>query len=271
MAQAIAQTIDQTIDQTTTQGATTDSKVAGHFIRNRFVYTMGAFAIAVGAGFRMYLTTFGFSVGTDSFAPEFQTYWMSLLYVELVVLGLLMVGVSTYFWLTRETDASSISKELELSRYWRLLAIFSVMGIWVLALASNAVESDAAWHQVAIRDTDFTPTHIIIFYFALPSLTAMLIPAFIWTHTRLPAYMNKISIPYLAVVAGIVMIFPNYGFNEWGHTFFYAEELFAAPIHWGFVFLGWSFFFFVPLAVQLFTNMGRLIAEVTAEDSNVKA
>ncbi|MBL4606989.1 MAG: hypothetical protein JKY01_04075 [Pseudomonadales bacterium] len=35
---------------------------------------------------------------------------------------------------------------------------------------------------------------------------------------------------------------PNLGYNEWGHTFFYAEELFAAPVHWGFVMLGWGLF-----------------------------
>jgi hypothetical protein len=30
------------------------------------------------------------------------------------------------------------------------------------------------------------------------------------------------------------------------------------------VLLGWSLFFFVPLVVQLFTYMGRSIAQVTA-------
>jgi methane/ammonia monooxygenase subunit C len=264
----------QTITQTATQDISTDSKVAGHFKRNRFVYTVGAIAIAVGAALRIYLDTMGFTVGTDYYSEEFQTYWMPLLYGEIIFLGSFTVILSVYFWMTREKDASAISKELELSRYWRLLGVFTVMGIWAGCIASNAVESDAAWHQVTIRDTDFTPTHIIIFYFALPFLTAMLIPAFIWTHTRIPAYMNKISVPFLMVVCGILMIMPNYGFNEWGHTFFYAEELFAAPIHWGFVFLGWSLFFLIPLAMQLFTNMARLIAETTTtldDDSNQQA
>lgn len=252
-------------------GAQGESKVAGHFRRNRFAYVAGAFALAVGAALRIYLDTMGFTVGTDYFSEEFQTYWMPLLYGEVIFMGAFTVILSVYFWMTRERDASKISKELELSRYWKLLGVFTVMGIWAGAIASNAVESDAAWHQVTIRDTDFTPTHIIIFYFALPFLTAMLIPTFIWTHTRLPAYMNKISLPFLAVVVGILMIMPNYGFNEWGHTFFYAEELFAAPIHWGFVFLGWSLFFLVPLAVQLFTNMARLIAETTATETDSQA
>jgi len=249
----------------------TDSKMTGHFKRNQFAYGFGALVVAIGAALRIYLDTMGFSVGTDYYSDEFQTYWMPLLFGELILLGGFTVILSVYLWLTRETDVSAISKELELKRYWKMLSIFSVMAIWGGLIGANAIESDAAWHQVTIRDTDFTPTHIIIFYFALPALTAMLIPAFIWVHTRVPAYMNKISIPFLAVVCGILMIMPNYGFNEWGHTFFYAEELFAAPIHWGFVFLGWSLFFLIPLAMQIISHMARLIAETTAEDYKAAA
>jgi len=251
--------------------SSTDSKMTGHFKRNQFAYGFGALVVAIGAALRIYLDTMGFSVGTDYYSDEFQTYWMPLLFGELILLGGFTVILSVYLWLTRETDVSAISKELELKRYWKMLSIFSVMAIWGGLIGANAIESDAAWHQVTIRDTDFTPTHIIIFYFALPALTAMLIPAFIWVHTRVPAYMNKISIPFLAVVCGILMIMPNYGFNEWGHTFFYAEELFAAPIHWGFVFLGWSLFFLVPLAMQIISHMARLIAETTAEDYKAAA
>jgi methane/ammonia monooxygenase subunit C len=245
-------------------GESFGSKTAGHFRRNRIAWGFGALVLAVGAGLRLYMGMMAFSTGTDYYAPEFHTYWMPLLYGEIIVLGLFTVGMSVYLWMTRETDASKIGPELELSRYWKLLGVFTVMGLWAATVAITSVESDAAWHQVTIRDTDFTPTHIIIFYFSLPFLTAMLVPTFIWAHTRLPAYMNKVSLPFLAVVVGILMIMPNYGFNEWGHTFFYAEELFAAPIHWGFVLLGWSLFFFVPLVVQLFTYMGRSIAQVTA-------
>jgi len=247
------------------------SLIAGHFRRNSFVYKFGALALAIGTALRIYLSVMGFSAGTDYYSEAFQTYWMPVLYIELIFLSSFTVILSVYLWLTREKDASAISAELELSRWWRLLSIFSVMALWGGGIASTAVESDAAWHQVTIRDTDFTPTHIYIFYFALPFLTAMLIPAFIWAHTRIPAFMNKVSLPFLFVVCGILMIMPNYGFNEWGHTFFYAEELFAAPIHWGFVFLGWSLFFLIPLAMQIFTNMARLISETTASEEDLKA
>ncbi len=253
--------VDNTIDLTAE--TTTSGLIGAHFKRNRFTWILGSFVIAVGIAVRIYLNEMAFTVGTDYFSPEFQKYWMPLLYGELIILGGFTVIMSAYLWLSREKDLSYLTKQQELDRYWILLRIFTVIGLWAAVIATNAVESDAAWHQVTIRDTDFTPTHIVIFYFALPAVTAMLIPSFIYAHTRLPAYANRISVPFLMVVVGIVMIMPNYGFNEWGHTFWYAEELFAAPVHWGFVFLGWSLFFFVPLAVQLFTNMGRLIAETT--------
>ncbi len=31
----------------------------------------------------------------------------------------------------------------------------------------------------------------------------------------------------------------NPGLNEWGHAFRFVKELFAAPLHWGLVTLGW--------------------------------
>ena len=238
-----------------------------HFTRNSFTYTFGFITLSIGLIIFGYLHTYGFEFGTDYYSDEFQTYWMPVLYGELILLGAGCTFSSVYFFVTRPSinELAWLTATEELNRYWRLLGIFTIMALWGGFIGSLAVESDAAWHQVTIRDTDFTPTHIVIFYFALPALTAMLIPAFIWTHTRIPAFAGRISIPFLAVVCGIVMIMPNYGFNEWGHTFFYAEELFAAPIHYGFVFLGWSLFFLVPLAMQLMGQMTRLISESANE------
>lgn len=39
--------------------------------------------------------------------------------------------------------------------------------------------------------------------------------------------------------AGPFMILSNLGYNEWGHAFWMLEEVFTAPLHWGFVVLGW--------------------------------
>jgi len=82
------------------------------------------------------------------------------------------------------------------------ILIFSAMGMLALLVPSILglwVEADAAWHQVTIRDTDFTPTHIQLFYGVLPAGAVALV-----------------------VASAPLLIIPNLGYNEWGHTFFYA-------------------------------------------------
>ena len=112
----------------------------------------------------------------------------------------------------------------------------------IVAILGLFVEADAAWHQVTIRDTDFTPTHIQLFYGVIPIGAVGLVLGLVWLHTRMPDYQGRVSIPLFIVASAPLLIMPNLGYNEWGHTFFYAEELFAAPIHYGFVMLAWGFF-----------------------------
>src|SRR5437879_12194461 len=56
------------------------------------------------------------------------------------------------------------------------------------------------------------------------------------------------------------MILPNVGLNEWGHAFWFVDELFAAPLHWGFVILGWC---------GLFGGTGGVAAQVVARVCNL--
>jgi len=117
----------------------------------------------------------------------------------------------------------------------------AVMGILVPSVLDLWVEADAAWHQVTIRDTDFTPTHIQLFYGVIALAAVGLVIGLFWLHTRMPNYVGRVSIPLFMVGSAPLLIMPNLGYNEWG-PFFYAEELFAAPVHWGFVVLGWGLF-----------------------------
>jgi methane/ammonia monooxygenase subunit C len=74
--------------------------------------------------------------------------------------------------------------------------------------------------------------------------------------TRIPMFANKISVAFLMFFAGPFMIFPNIGLNEWGHTFWFMEELFTAPLHWGFVFFGWFALAVFGVTLQV---LGRVI------------
>lgn len=208
----------------------------------------GLLIIAVAAPalglYRWYMEATAFTVGLDYFEPEFQTYWMSWFYSQLAVISLIgAIGVP-WLWLTRPSreEIMAMPAKDELGVYVLIFTIMGMVSVLVPTVLGIWVEADAAWHQVTIRDTDFTPTHIQLFYGVIPLAAVGIVLGVFWLHTRMPDYAGRVSVPLLMVAAAPVLIMPNLGFNEWGHTFFYAEELFAAPVHWGFVVLGWGLF-----------------------------
>ncbi len=220
---------------------------------------------AVYALSRVYLHQFAYTVGLDYFEPEFAQFWMPLFWFQVALSSGCLVGTVYYLWRTRETDWDSLTPDVELIRYFRLVALLT--GYTLLVLISGAIqgESDAAWHQVVIRDTDFTPTHIGLFYLCIPALIIFGVASFLYAKTRLPMH-NKQSLLALGIaIGGPVLIMPNVGLNEWGHTFFYAEEVFGAPIHWGFAALGLALLGLGGVVIHIAQRMMELIDMVTSE------
>jgi len=237
----------------------------------RFFLLLSLVAIIFSA-YRVYQHATAFTVGLDYFSPEFQQYWMRLLYIQLPVLALVGAGIVGWLLVTRDRNLDKLQPAEELRRYFVLLSQILLFACIAYLTASPFTEADAAWHQVTVRDTDFTPTHIVLFYFAIPMFIMSGVAAFVYARTRLPQFADRVSLPFALLVAGPIMIMPNLGLNEWGHTFFYAEELFAAPIHWGFVLLGWSAFAAGGLLVQLLSRiveLTRLVSEGSAEPGKV--
>ena len=237
-----------------------------NWLTSCIIFLVGASAIA---GLRWYQQVYSFEYGLDYFEPEFATYWMSILYIELSVITVLGVVGAAYVWFTRP-DEITMTPHKELKCYMALLTGLAGFGILAPVAANLFVEADAAWHQVTIRDTDFTPTHILLFYGLIPAGLAGGIIGFLWIHTRMPDFRNRVSFNLALALSGGIMIMPNLGFNEWGHTFFYAEELFAAPIHWGFVTLGWAVFAIGGLIVQILNRIVKL-TRVINEDEKSKS
>ncbi|MDH4154053.1 MAG: methane monooxygenase/ammonia monooxygenase subunit C, partial [Nitrospira sp.] len=118
----------------------------------------------------------------------------------------------------------------------------------------------AAWHQVIIRDTSFTASHIVAFYGTFPLYITCGVSSYLYAQTRLPLYSQATSFPLVAAVVGPMFILPNVGLNEWGHAFWFVDELFAAPLHWGFVTLGWC---------GLFGAAGGVAAQIVSRMSNL--
>ena len=220
---------------------------------------IGIMVIAVAAitVVRWYQQNYSFTVGLDYFEPEFQTYWMNLFYAQIILITLFGLVATAYAWFTRPAEIT-ITPHKELSYYMVLFSALAGAGVIAPVAVALFVEADAAWHQVTIRDTDFTPTHILLFYGLIPAGLAGGVAGFVWLHTRMPDFRNRISFNMALAISGFLLIMPNLGFNEWGHTFFYAEELFAAPIHWGFVTLGWASFAIGGLIVQMLLRVQKL-------------
>jgi len=163
------------------------------------------FAAAVGilAGllfgvYRWYQQNYSFTVGMDYFEPEFQTYWMSLFYVQMTVIPLVGAVALAVLWFTRDRNVMSITPQEELKRYYYVLTLLAVASILAAVIFGLFVEADAAWHQTTVRDTDFTPTHIALFYFAIPAALVGLTFAWMWVHTRLPEFTQARFRPVVA-------------------------------------------------------------------------
>jgi methane/ammonia monooxygenase subunit C len=213
---------------------------AGHqppwYLKDVYKY-ISAFGIltAVYMGLRVYQGAHAVTTGLDSSLPEYETYWMRLFYLELVVIGSIMTGLWGYLWTTRDRNLDALEPKEEIRRYFTLTMWISVYTFAVYWAGSYFAEQDNSWHQVVLRDTPFTANHIVEFYFNFPLYIILGGCAWLYARTRLPLYAREISLPLTLAVFGPFMIFVSVGFNEWGHTFWFREEFFAAPIHWGFV------------------------------------
>jgi len=194
--------------------------------------------------YRWYMEATSFTLGLDYFEPAFEIYWMSWFYGQITLTGILLIGGLPLVWFTRprREEVLAMSASNELSRYVLIFTVASMASLLAICVLGIWVEADAAWHQVTICDTDFTPTHIQLFYGLIPLGAVGGVLGVLWLHTRMPDYIGRVSIPLMMIGAAPLLIMPNLGYNEWGHTFFYAEELFAAPVHYGFVVLGWGLF-----------------------------
>ena len=214
--------------------------------------------LALFGGARVYQQLFSWSMGTDATSPEFDRYWMTLLYGELIVAAILAPCIWLGVWMTRDRHLDQLGPHEELRRYFTATGLLTVYVFAVYATASFFGEADGAWHQVVVRDTSFTASHIILFYLTIPVYIICGFTAYLYTMTRLPQFARGISLAFTVGVAGPFLILPNLGYNEWGHLFWMTEEFFGAPLHWGFVVLGWSALGLVGTLLQVVHRMVEL-------------
>jgi methane/ammonia monooxygenase subunit C len=170
-----------------------------------------------------------------------------------------------YIWKTRDRNLAALHPREELRRnITHVVWLFAYA--WAIYWgASYFTEQDGTWHQTIVRDTDFTPSHIIEFYLSYPIYIITGGASFLYAKTRLPFWSEGLSLPYLIAVTGPFMILPNVGLNEWGHTFWFMEELFVAPLHYGFVIFGWLALAIMGVLLQVFASFSNLIGKELCE------
>ena len=217
-------------------------------------------------GIKWYQHAYSWSVGLDAWSPEFQAWWMTVFYTQIIVIPLLGLVAALALWFTRDRLIQQLPARDELRRYYTMFCILAVVALVQAVMFGLLTEADAAWHQVVIRDTDFTPTHIFLFYLGVPAGLVGLALAWLWVHTRLPYFANRISVPFSVAILGFVMVGPVVAFNEWAHTFFYAEELFGAPVHWFFVLAGFFLVFLGGFVLQCMERMRQLTGKLSLEE-----
>ncbi len=209
--------------------------------------------------FRIYQQVYGLKAGLDSTAPEFQTYWMTLLKIETPVLYGAGVVCWAYLFLTRDRNIDSVAPAVELKRYFSLtmwLVIYTFTFYWT---GSFFAEGDGNWHQTVLRDTPFTPSHIVLFYACIPIYLFFGVGSFVYAMTRIPAFAHGISLMHVFAVVGPFLILPNLGYNEWGHAYWLTEEIFSHPLHWGFVVLAWNALALAGVLMQIIVRMRELV------------
>lgn len=214
-----------------------------------------------------YQFRFGETAGLDSTDPLFETYWMNLFYIEVGLQLVLIAVLGNYFWKNRERDFAGLTPQEEIRRYLNLTMWISIYTFAVYWAGSYFAEQDNAWHQAAIRDNVFTANHIIEFYLCFPFYTIMGVSSWLYARTQLPLFAEKISVPLTLAVAGPFLIFMAVGFNEWGHTFWFREELFVAPMHYSFVVGVWFALGVGGILLQQVMRISDLIMQINQESA----
>jgi methane/ammonia monooxygenase subunit C len=218
---------------------------------------MVGIVLAICGAWRWYQQVEGFASGLDASEPAFADKWMPLWYLNITVLGLAQVFVPLYLWLTRDRALAKLTPEIELKRYF---LFFTIAITWMLiqSIAMMFGATDAAWHQVVVRDTSLTPSHIVLFFGTAPLGTVFALAAFFYAVTRIPDFSRTISLALLIAVLAPAVTLPSVAYNEWGHAYWLMEELFIAPLHWGFVMLAWCLLAFLGVIGQSLPRLAEL-------------
>jgi methane/ammonia monooxygenase subunit C len=214
-----------------------------------------------------YVSSYAWTAGIDASSPEFTKYFRSLVWIQLILIG---AGTGLWWgWLVRtgrRIVAVKVTADEEVRRiavFWGLVAMTSVT---LYVMASFWPNQDGSWHQTAVRDTALTPPHIPMFYWWFPAGITMTVGTYLYGRYRLPKiYAAEKGFPwsFFFLIAASVTEMMQVAFNEWAHSLWILEEIFAAPFHWPFVLYGW-------LAAGIFALWAETLIRLLAIEKEVE-
>lgn len=237
----------------------------------RFLVICVSLGLLVQLSIRLWQEAWWFPVGMDATTPEFATYWLGLLYLEFGILA--VVGFLGWMAYRKPCQVCEVQRrehhrilaQHELShigKLWATVVVAAMFGFGV----SYFAEQDASWHQIVVRDTAFTPSHIPLFFFTFPMLIIMTGLSSWYAYKRLHyLYVGEngkgLPISYLLFPAGAWLLLANVSFNELGHSSWITEELFVQPYHFPFA---WATYFFFAGFALLFVTVPHIFKNLRA-------
>ena len=222
---------------------------------------------------RIYEQIYGWRAGLDSFAPEFQTYWMSILWTEIPLELVSGLGLAGYLWKTRDRNVDAVSPREEMRR---LVVLVQWLVVYGIAIYWGASLLHGAGRHLAHDGDSRHGLHAVAHHRVLHELSDLLGDrgwrVLLCEDPHSVSSLKGYSLAFLIVAIGPFMIIPNVGLNEWGHTFWFMEELFVAPLHWGFVFFGWMALGVFGVVLQILAHIHALIGKegVAAPDRVIR-
>jgi methane/ammonia monooxygenase subunit C len=199
--------------------------------------------IALALAIRIWEQSTAWTVGINAASDEFATSFLALFIAEV-----LAVTIATVLWwgtLVRKgrevvkVEATHEEEVRRIAKFWGLIGTTCVI---VYIMGSFWPNMDGSWHQTAVRDTALTPAHIPMFFLFFPLAITFSVGMYLYGRYWLSkVYGAAFGFPwsFFLVIAAAVTEMAQVAMNEWGHSLWITEEIFAVPFHWPFVLYAW--------------------------------
>jgi len=195
------------------------------------------------AAIRIWQQGNAWTIGIDASSPGFTRTYRMLFYSELLA----SAGIGLWWWTYlirkgRKLVDEDVPHEVEVRRIANFWGLISTISVELTIMASFWPNEDGSWHQTAVRDTALTPSHILMFFLFFPFGIILTVGTYLYGRYWLPkVYGAAMGFPwsFFLLISASVTEMMQVAMNEWGHSLWITEEIFAVPFHWPFVLYGW--------------------------------